>query len=98
MKRLLCIASLALFTSLALPATLSADGCYLCGSGSSDACRDYCRYYGEETWDNRKKCENAGCRVSGTGSCPSASNYHVCDAVGTNSKTKKDVLVSLLRN
>lgn len=66
---------------------LRADGCYLCGSGSTAACKDYCKYTGSDTWDNRKKCESAGCKVSGTSSCPSASNYKVCSAQLTVPKT-----------
>jgi hypothetical protein len=59
---------------------LSADGCYICTSGSADICRDYCRYTGSDTFDNRKKCQDKGCKVGGTASCPSASNYKVCSA------------------
>ncbi len=61
-----------------LASPIFADGCYICGSGSSSNCEDYCKYSGSDTWDNRKKCQNAGCKVSGTASCPSASNYKVC--------------------
>ncbi|MCG6166635.1 hypothetical protein [Leptospira sanjuanensis] len=59
---------------------LSADGCYICTSGSADVCRDYCRFTGSDTFDNRKKCQDKGCKVGGTASCPSASNYKVCSA------------------
>ncbi|XDD50605.1 hypothetical protein AB3N59_02020 [Leptospira sp. WS92.C1] len=61
---------------------LSADGCYICTSGSTDICRDYCRYLGSDSFDNRKKCQDRGCKVGGTASCPSASNYKVCTAKG----------------
>lgn len=57
-----------------------ADGCYLCGSGSSSNCKDYCRYSGKDTSENRKKCEQAGCKISGTSSCPQAANYKICSA------------------
>ncbi|EMN29679.1 hypothetical protein LEP1GSC083_2305 [Leptospira interrogans serovar Pyrogenes str. L0374] len=40
--------------SLFLIKDLSADGCYICTSGSTDLCRDYCRYTGSDTFDNRK--------------------------------------------
>ncbi|MBM9500069.1 hypothetical protein JWG44_07380 [Leptospira sp. 201903071] len=68
------------FVSLFLLKDLSADGCYICTSGSTDICRDYCRYTGSDTFDNRKKCQDKGCKVGGTASCPSASNYKVCSA------------------
>jgi hypothetical protein len=55
-----------------------ADGCYTCGGGSSDACKDYCRYSGQDTFAARKTCESKGCKVSGTASCPTAANYKVC--------------------
>ena len=55
-----------------------ADGCYLCGSGSTPQCKDYCRYSGSDTFAARKECEKRGCKVSGTGSCPTAVNYKVC--------------------
>lgn len=57
-----------------------ADNCYLCGSGSSPQCKDYCRYNGPDTFAARKACEAKGCKVSGTGSCPTAVNYKVCMA------------------
>ncbi len=55
-----------------------ADNCYLCGSGSSDACKNYCRYSGQDTFAARKGCEKRGCKISGTSSCPTAVNYKVC--------------------
>lgn len=58
--------------------SLRADGCYGCGSGSSANCKDYCKYSGEDTWDNRHKCEAAGCKIQSTTSDCSASNYVVC--------------------
>jgi hypothetical protein len=84
MKRMLVLVALALLTAGALatvaPAAARADGCYICGSGSTDACKDYCRYTGDDTWDARKACEAKGCKVSGTASCPTAVNYKVCQA------------------
>ncbi len=57
-----------------------ADNCYLCGSGSTDACKNYCKYSGPDTFENRKKCQAAGCKITGTSSCPTAANYKVCVA------------------
>jgi hypothetical protein len=89
MKRILTALVLALFTvaGVALPSLARADGCYICGSGSSDACKNYCRYSGSDTSDNRKICQKRGCKVSGTASCPTAVNYKVCWA-----PTRKDMI------
>ena len=57
-----------------------ADGCYTCGGGSSDACKDYCRYSGQDTFAARKSCESKGCKVGGTAACPTAVNAKVCRA------------------
>ncbi len=65
------------FVTVAAP-RLFADGCYICGSGSSDACKNYCRYSGSDTFANRKLCQQRGCKVTGTASCPTAVNYKVC--------------------
>lgn len=61
-----------------------ADGCYLCGPGSTGSCQQYCRYRGQDSFDARKQCERKGCRVTGTASCPSAGT--VCSAPSTPSK------------
>lgn len=78
MKKLLGFSLLSALLFAAAPAM--ADGCYICGSGSSDACKNYCKYSGSDTSDARKRCEKAGCKVSGTASCPTAVNYKVCVA------------------
>ncbi len=81
MKRILLACSAALtFGLVALPGTASADGCYICGSGSAPQCKHYCRYSGSDTFAARKACEARGCKVSGTSSCPTAVNYKVCMA------------------
>jgi hypothetical protein len=64
-----------------------ADGCYICGGGSSPSCKDYCRYSGSDTFAARKACEKQGCKVSGTASCPTAVNYKVCMAPASDSPT-----------
>jgi len=89
MKKLLLILILGLF---AVPAF--ADGCYICTSGSSDNCKNYCRYSGSDNQDNRKKCQKAGCKIGGTASCPSAANYKVCSAKKT---TELDRLLSMAK-
>jgi len=78
MKRIIIASSFVLFGLFAMPGTARADGCYLCGSGSSEACKNYCRYSGSDTFENRKICQARGCKVSGTSSCPTAVNYKVC--------------------
>ena len=77
----LCAASALTAVSAAAPGVARADECYLCGSGSTANCKDYCRYgktFREDTFEARKACEKRGCKVSGTGSCPTAANYKVC--------------------
>jgi hypothetical protein len=54
------------------------DGCYMCGSGSSDGIT-HCKYHGSDTFDQRKKCQAKGCKITGTSSCPTAANYKVID-------------------
>lgn len=63
--------TLGLFLLLA-GASAQAGGCYVCTTGSSTACRDYCQYEGADTFDNRHKCEARGCKIGGTTTCPSA--------------------------
>lgn len=77
MRRLLLplIAAAVATPLLAAPAAL-ADGCYICTRGS--VCGSYCRYAGKDTWNNRKKCRKAGCRIGGTASCPVGVNIKVC--------------------
>ena len=68
-------AALALFVSFEpVHNAYAADGCYNCGSGSS---ANQCRYYGSDTFDQRKKCESMGCKITGTSSCSTASNVKV---------------------
>ena len=78
MNKLLGLSLLSALFFAATPAM--ADNCYTCGSGSAAACKHYCKYNGPDTFDARKKCQAAGCKVSGTASCPTASNYKVCVA------------------
>lgn len=76
--------ALFLCAAFAAPALVSsaaqADGCYICSGGSAAQCKDYCRYTGSDTFEARKKCEKAGCKIGGTASCPTAVNYKVCSA------------------
>ena len=52
------ILRLALFIVSLIPlfsvASARADGCYICGSGSSEQCKNYCRYSGSDTFNARK--------------------------------------------
>jgi hypothetical protein len=54
-----------------------ADGCYICTSGSPCA---QCRYTGTDTQAERKKCQDAGCKIGGTKSCSTAANIKTCRA------------------
>ncbi len=85
MKNILWISSCVVILLTSFVQVSYADNCYLCSSGSS--CGQYCRYSGSDTFDNRKKCEAAGCHVSGTASCPTAANYKVCSASIQTEKT-----------
>jgi hypothetical protein len=80
------LSTLAFVLGAALPAVAlsasvaRADSCYMCGGGSSDVCKNYCRYSGQDTFAARKECEKKGCKIGGTSSCPTAVNYKVCQA------------------
>jgi hypothetical protein len=74
----------------------SAGGCYICSSGSSPNCKDYCRYSGEDTFAARKECEKRGCKVGGTSSCPTAVNYKVCMAPPQANDKGADQTVALM--
>src|SRR4051812_46224792 len=62
----------------AVPVSAAADGCYICTTGSSSICEDYCRYTGADTGAARRLCHDRGCVIGGTASCPQAVNYHIC--------------------
>jgi hypothetical protein len=66
--------------------TARADGCYICTSGSSEICKNYCRY-SEDTFAARKECEKRGCKIGGTASCPAAANVKICLAPTNPSNT-----------
>ncbi|MCE9500424.1 MAG: hypothetical protein K8R21_07995 [Leptospira sp.] len=70
------LVSVVLFTGVSVQMNAS-DGCYICSSGGP--CQQ-CKYFGSDTFDARKKCEKAGCKVSGTTSCSTAANVKVCTA------------------
>ena len=74
--------ALGLASACALPALTAsaawADGCYSCAGGSSDACKDYCRYTGQNTFAAHKACEQKGCKVKDAVACPTQANYKIC--------------------
>lgn len=81
MKTLSSLMAAALFLATGAFATEArADGCYICSSGSSASCADYCRYSGSDTQEARDRCRRMGCRIGGTASCPSAANVTICRA------------------
>jgi hypothetical protein len=49
---------------------------FMCGSGSS--CELCISPSGKDTSDDRKACENLGCKISGTTSYSGAANIKVC--------------------
>ncbi len=76
----LCSAFVLALSTLAAPSAALADTCFICTSGSSGECGDakYCHGGGKDTSDARRKCRDAGCKIGGTGSCPTAANVKVC--------------------
>jgi len=55
---------------------LAGEGCYNCSSSSK---ANQCKWHGSDTYDQRKKCEAAGCDITGTSSCSTAANVKVID-------------------
>ncbi len=73
--------------AIGLPAA-HAEGCYTCGDGSSAACKNYCRYPKDDTFEARKQCEQNGCKISGKSSCPkAAADVRICAAPLSKSQT-----------
>ena len=77
MKRLLLVVAFSLVAIFATAPTALADGCYICTSGSPCA---QCRYSGTDSQGERKKCQDAGCKIGGTKSCSTAANIKTCRA------------------
>lgn len=80
MKKYIALAAIAAASFLVSASPAVADGCYICTTGSSDACKNYCRYSGSDTQANRDKCKKAGCKIGGTASCSTAANVKICSA------------------
>lgn len=59
-----------------VPTAAASESCYNCAKGST---ADQCKQRGSDTQDRRKKCEAAGCKITGTGMCSTASNVKVID-------------------
>ena len=84
MKNILCalVVLVGIFTvfTLNFPNDILAGSgnCYLCGSDSKDGIQQ-CRYHGSDPFEKRKKCQAAGCKITGTGSCSTAANVKVID-------------------
>ncbi len=76
----LATALMALFSLFLFSAPAMADLCFLCGSGSSNGCKQCKSRSGKDTSKDRKICKKLGCKVSGTSSCSSAANVKVCRA------------------
>ncbi|MCX7999264.1 MAG: hypothetical protein N3A69_10005 [Leptospiraceae bacterium] len=55
----------------------ASDKCVGCASGSS--CQQCKLDGGVDNLKNRKKCEQLGCKITGTGPCSTASNVKVCN-------------------
>ncbi len=77
MKRMILAAAFTLAAGIGFVAPASADGCYICTSGSPCA---QCRYSGSDSQAERKKCRDSGCKIGGTKSCSTAANVKTCRA------------------
>ena len=80
MKKIIIISAILLFSIslIVISSNTKADSgfCYTCASGSS--CQ-YCKSNsGKDTSADRKACEQRGCKITGTASCPTAANVKVC--------------------
>ena len=76
MKKLLTVLSLMAFLLASSPAMASL--CFLCGSGSSNGCKQCRSRSGGDTSKDRGICKKLGCKISGTASCSTAANVKVC--------------------
>ncbi len=74
--KLILISMLMLITLFVAASPVSAELCYMCGSGSS--CQQ-CRAGGDDTQAARNACKTRGCNITGTTSCSSAANVKVCE-------------------
>lgn len=79
----LAAASLLCLGVVGFSASAMAADCLICTSDSGGSCSgaQYCKAgSGGTDSDARKKCQAAGCKIGGTGSCPTAANVKVCVA------------------
>jgi hypothetical protein len=72
-----------LLTTLGLwSTTVRAEGCYVCGPGSTPVCGHFCRYQKDDTFEARKECQQRGCKIHGKGPCPAEPKL-ICSAPST---------------
>ena len=81
MKKILLVSLFSIFSMImVLSSVKSLDAssglCFLCGSGSS--CEQCPSPSGNDTQNDRKACENKGCKISGYTSCSGAANIKYC--------------------
>jgi hypothetical protein len=85
MKRFVMVLGAALFLVNVMLAggAAAGDTCFICTRDSGGDCEGagYCDPGGSDTGDNRKKCQEKGCKIGGTASCPSGANVKVCKAL-----------------
>lgn len=77
MRFTLILSSLLFFFALAFTGLSASDKCVNCSSSSS--CKQCKLDGGKDNQQNRKKCEQLGCKIVGTGSCSTAANVKVCN-------------------
>jgi len=69
--------SMVVFLALSFTSLFASDRCVNCSSSSS--CQQCKLDGGVDNQKNRKKCEQLGCKIVGTGACSTASNVKVCN-------------------
>jgi hypothetical protein len=84
MKAIVLVLGAALFvTTMRVGVAAAGDTCFICTRDSGGDCKDagYCDPGGDDTAENRKKCQEKGCKIGGTASCPSGANVKLCKAL-----------------
>lgn len=88
LEKVLFVAAVFMAAPVIAPTSARADGCYQCGDKSTDACKSFCRFTGEDTFAARKDCEKRGCKVGSSRpvACP-AEPSKICIAPTTSTGT-----------
>jgi hypothetical protein len=77
MKFSMLFSTLFIFLAISFSGLMASDRCVNCSSSSS--CKQCRLDNGKDNQKNRKKCEQMGCKIVGTGPCSKAANVKVCN-------------------